>query len=314
MAVYFVLGSILVAWGLGLAALGLVRSDFPPSGPAGRALVGLTILIVAGTLTALLVTTDKEHPRREAAAKAAEHKAAPGAAASPTPAGATPAQQPSGPSGGGAKTVQVSEKEFSIALAGGNKLDPGSYKFAVANKGKIQHDLTIEGNGLTETKTPLIDAGQSKDLSVDLKPGKYKFYCSVPGHEQSGMKVAVTVGGGAKAAPKAKKPAAKPKPAAAKKKPAAAKTVNVAEKEFSIALAGGKTLNAGRFTFAVDNTGKIQHDLTIEGNGLKETKTPLIDAGQSKDLSVDLKPGKYKFYCSVPGHEQAGMKLEVTVK
>jgi uncharacterized cupredoxin-like copper-binding protein len=206
----------------------------------------------------------------------------------------------------------VSEKEFAIALAGGNKLKAGSYTFAVDNKGKIQHDLVIEGNGLKETKTPLIDAGQSKDLTVDLKAGKYTFYCSVPGHEQSGMKVAVTVGGGATPAAKAKKPTPKQtKPAA--KKPAA-KTVKVAEKEFSIALAGGKTLSAGRYTFAADNTGKIQHDLAIEGNGLKETKTPLIDAGQSKDLSVDLKPGKYKFFCSVPGHEQAGMKLEVTVK
>ena len=31
-------------------------------------------------------------------------------------------------------------------------------------------------------------------------------------------------------------------------------------------------------------------------------------------LAVALKPGKYKFYCTVPGHEQAGMKVQVTVK
>ena len=30
-------------------------------------------------------------------------------------------------------------------------------------------------------------------------------------------------------------------------------------------------------------------------------------------IRVDLKPGKYRFYCSVPGHEQAGMKIDVTV-
>jgi uncharacterized cupredoxin-like copper-binding protein len=40
----------------------------------------------------------------------------------------------------------------------------------------------------------------------------------------------------------------------------------------------------------------------------------LIAAGQSKSLEVDLKPGKYTFFCTVPGHEQAGMKLQVTVK
>jgi uncharacterized cupredoxin-like copper-binding protein len=116
--------------------------------------------------------------------------------------------------------------------------------------------------------------------------------------------VAVTVAGGTPA-PK------KPPPA---KKKAAAKPVNVSEKEFSIALAGGNNLKTGRYKFAVDNTGKIQHDLAIEGNGIKETKTPLIAAGQSKSLEVDLKPGKYTFFCTVPGHEQAGMKLQVTVK
>ena len=180
MAVYFVLGSILVAWGLGLAIFGLVRSDFPPGGRAGRGLVAITVVIVAGTLVALIATTEKEHPREEAAAKAAEKKAEAGKQA-PTPAG------------GHAKTVNVSEKEFSIALAGGTSLKTGSYKFAVDNIGKIQHDLAIEGNGIKETKTPLIDAGQSKSLDVALKPGKYTFFCTVPGHEQAGMKLQVTV-------------------------------------------------------------------------------------------------------------------------
>jgi uncharacterized cupredoxin-like copper-binding protein len=181
MAVYFVLGSILVAWGLGLAIMGLLRSDFPPSGPAGRALVGVTVLIVAGTLVALIATTEKEHPREEAAAKAAEQKAETGK------------QGTTAPAGGPAKTVNVSEKEYSIALAGGSNLKTGVYKFAVDNTGKIQHDLAIEGKGVKETKTPLIDAGQSKSLQVQLKPGKYKFFCTVPGHEQAGMRVAVTV-------------------------------------------------------------------------------------------------------------------------
>src|SRR5512132_2251724 len=75
MAAYYVLGILLVVWALALSALGLTRDDFPPSGTAGRALVGATGLIVLGALVALLVTTDKEHPREEAAAKAAEQKA-----------------------------------------------------------------------------------------------------------------------------------------------------------------------------------------------------------------------------------------------
>ena len=295
MAVYYVLGACLVVWGLGLAIFGLLREDFPPSGGAVRPLIGVTVVLVVATITALLASTKKEHPREEAAAKAKETKAE------------APAQAPSA----GAKTVKVSEKEFSIALAGGTDLSPGRYTFAVQNTGKIEHDLAIEGDGIKETKTPLIAAGQGKDLTADLKPGTYTFFCSVPGHEQAGMKLKVTVGGGGAAAPPAK-PAQKEKKAAGK--PETAKTVDVAEKEFSIALAGGNSLDAGKYTFAVRNTGKIEHDLAIEGGGLNETKTKLIAAGQGADLAVDLKPGRYTFYCSVPGHEQAGMKVAVTVR
>jgi len=308
MAAYYVLGILLVAWGLGLAIYGLTRPDFPPTGSAGRALVGVTVLLVVGTLTTLLLTTEKEHPKEEAAAKAAEAKAETKPAAGPT---GQPSPAQGAPAAGG-KTVNVSEKEFSIALAGGDKLSAGKYTFAVQNTGKVEHDLAIEGGKLKETKTPLIAAGKSNTLAVDLQPGKYTFFCTVPGHEQAGMKVEVTVAGG-----KPKQPAStKPKPAKqkAKQKAAAAKKVAVSEKEFSIALAGGATLAAGSYDFAVKNDGKIQHDLAVEGDGLKEKKTPLLDAGTSRDLKVALKPGKYKFFCTVPGHEQAGMKVDVTVR
>jgi plastocyanin len=184
MAAYYVLGILLVVWALALSAFGLARADFPPSGPAGRALVGATALIVLGALVALLVTTHREHPREEAAAKALEKKqeAAPQPPPSKAPAGATK----------GVKQAKAIEKEFSITLAGGNSLKAGKYTFDVQNAGKIQHDLAIQGKG-SKAVTPLIDGGQSKTLRTSLKAGKYKFYCTVPGHEQAGMKLDVTV-------------------------------------------------------------------------------------------------------------------------
>jgi uncharacterized cupredoxin-like copper-binding protein len=35
--------------------------------------------------------------------------------------------------------------------------------------------------------------------------------------------------------------------------------------------------------------------------------------GGSKTLTLKLKPGKYTFYCSVPGHRQAGMEGTLNV-
>jgi uncharacterized cupredoxin-like copper-binding protein len=83
--------------------------------------------------------------------------------------------------------------------------------------------------------------------------------------------------------------------------------VVVKESEFKIAMPS--TLTAGKYTFEVENEGKIEHDLAIKGG----PKTKLIQPGGKAELSVTLKPGKYHFYCTVPGHEQAGMKIDVTV-
>jgi uncharacterized cupredoxin-like copper-binding protein len=90
-----------------------------------------------------------------------------------------------------------------------------------------------------------------------------------------------------------------------------AEKVGVSETEFKIAL-DTKSVSAGRVTFDVENDGNIPHDLVVEGNGVEE-KTPVFDAGQSKTLTVDLKPGTYDLYCSVPGHKEAGMDLKLTV-
>jgi uncharacterized cupredoxin-like copper-binding protein len=88
-------------------------------------------------------------------------------------------------------------------------------------------------------------------------------------------------------------------------------TVDVSEVEFKIRLPK-TSVPAGSYTFDVLNDGKIPHDLVVKGAGVNE-KTPLIDAGQSSSVKVDLKPGTYDLYCSVPGHKEAGMDLKLKV-
>ena len=94
--------------------------------------------------------------------------------------------------------------------------------------------------------------------------------------------------------------------------PATPKSVSVSETEWKVALPS-TTLAAGKYTFDVKNDGQIPHDLTIDGPGVSNQKTPLINAGKSAKLTVELKSGSYDFYCSVPGHKQAGMDVKVTV-
>ena len=89
--------------------------------------------------------------------------------------------------------MRADEKEFSIKLdRAETRCRPGKYRFQVVNDGKIEHDLEIEGGGVEE-KTALIGPGEEAALEADLKPAKYRFYCTVPGHAQSGMDIDVTV-------------------------------------------------------------------------------------------------------------------------
>ena len=90
-----------------------------------------------------------------------------------------------------ATKVDVSETEFKIAFAK-TPTAAGSYDFVVKNDGKVPHDFVVSGNGVNE-KTPLLNSGDSHTVSVDLKPGTYDVYCSVPGHKQAGMDVKLTV-------------------------------------------------------------------------------------------------------------------------
>ncbi len=72
------------------------------------------------------------------------------------------------------------------------------------------------------------------------------------------------------------------------------------------------TAAPGRVEIAMPNTTSVGHDLVIEGNGVK-FQTPIVANGVAKGSGV-LQAGDYVFYCSVPGHRQAGMEGKLTVK
>lgn len=70
---------------------------------------------------------------------------------------------------------------------------------------------------------------------------------------------------------------------------------------------------AGKVTIVLTNDSSVSHDVAIEGNGV-DAKSGLVSNGQTTSVSADLTPGTYTFYCTVPGHEDAGMKGTLTVK
>jgi plastocyanin len=76
-----------------------------------------------------------------------------------------------------------------------------------------------------------------------------------------------------------------------------------------------KTLKAkaGKVTIVMTNTSAIfQHNVAIKGKGVKKVGKVVGKGAQSK-VTVTLKPGTYTFYCTVPGHQAAGMKGKLVV-
>jgi plastocyanin len=74
------------------------------------------------------------------------------------------------------------------------------------------------------------------------------------------------------------------------------------------------TAKAGKNTIDFTNPASIPHDVKIEENGKDIGGTELVTNGEAK-ATVTLDAGEpYTFYCSVPGHRQAGMEGKLTVK
>ena len=107
--------------------------------------------------------------------------------------------------GGGAATPEATEE----ASGGGQALtltaDPGgeiswepgelsaaagSVTIKLVNDSSVPHAVEVEGNGVEEESETV--TGAETELTVDLEPGEYTFYCPVGDHRQNGMEGTLT--------------------------------------------------------------------------------------------------------------------------
>jgi uncharacterized cupredoxin-like copper-binding protein len=57
----------------------------------------------------------------------------------------------------------------------------------------------------------------------------------------------------------------------------------------------------------------MQHDVVLINSKNKSLGQTPIFSGGTKSFTVTLTAGKYIYYCSVPGHREAGMQGTLTV-
>ncbi|MGO9489186.1 MAG: plastocyanin/azurin family copper-binding protein [Solirubrobacteraceae bacterium] len=198
---FYVVGGLLVVWALTVSlGLGLRKPDFPSSLSGQRAVMAITVVLVLGTVSMAVVTS--EPPARGAVTQPQylpptppepgaplSEAAAPAAAAAPAPASTTRA-----PAGAGASSLPLAANPSGALSYDTKQLSAkaGTVSIAMTNMSPLEHNVTVAQGSTVLGATPTFKGG-TRTLTLKLKPGKYTFYCSVPGHRQAGMEGTLTV-------------------------------------------------------------------------------------------------------------------------
>jgi plastocyanin len=103
-----------------------------------------------------------------------------------------------------------------------------------------------------------------------------------------------------------------PGAADARRRQAVPSRMLVAAREFDLTLSR-TTLAAGPAIIQLANQGEDGHDLHIAGRGATRAIAE-THPGATAIWRGTLKPGRYRLYCSLPGHAAAGMRATIRVR
>jgi plastocyanin len=217
---FFVIGGLLVLAAVGISFIGIRGSEkFPPNRGVLLGVIALFVVVVGTTMAFAVVKSVDEQNKRNDELAGQEQQAGEGgqqAGASETsPQPATPGGQPEASSGGNQQPVQTVSGSGGSNAGASTTLDvtspadgslvyqpdgltakPGNLTITYDNPSPVPHSIAVatsNGNVLGQVQ-PFTQGKQSVDLT-NLAPGKYVFYCTVPGHREAGMQGDLTVGG-----------------------------------------------------------------------------------------------------------------------
>jgi plastocyanin len=204
---FYVIGALLAGWAVVLSAMGLTQPEFPGSTGRARLVMAISAVLVLGTAASAIATSSKHHAEEAAGVRGeegpGEGTAAPQAGAQATP--ETPGESQAGPGSGqaqGAPSPGGRGQRLQLAAdpSGQLKYDVSSLEarggrvtIELTNESSVAHDVRIEGQGNPNLGGTRTVSDGATSATVQLRPGSYTFYCSVPGHRQGGMEGRLTV-------------------------------------------------------------------------------------------------------------------------
>jgi plastocyanin len=109
--------------------------------------------------------------------------------------GSTPEPEPN------AVSVTANDRTTPYGYAPSHKVvKPGELTVQLINKGEDEHNMDMEKVGPGNApEGPIVVAvsatsnGNSKPTTVDVEPGTYRMWCTLPGHAEKGMETTITV-------------------------------------------------------------------------------------------------------------------------
>lgn len=174
---FFVIGGILVLAAVGLAFAGIRSENFPPNRGVAVGVVAVFAAIVATTMAFAIVKANDEQKSRNEKLAAEQGTTTAGAS------GPVTALNVSSPSSG---ALSYSPN--------GLQAQPGNVSITYTNPSQVPHSIAVAtANGNVLGQVQPFSAGKQTVTLNNLAPGKYVFYCTVPGHRQAGMQGDLTV-------------------------------------------------------------------------------------------------------------------------
>jgi plastocyanin len=203
---FYIAGGILVVWALTLSlGIGLRKPDFPSSLGGQRAVMGISLVLVLAAVSTAVVTssvpakgsttptkTQELPPVPVVSAPVAASTSSTSSEATATTGTPAPASSPAPGKAGSALALAA---DPSGALAYNTKqlsAKAGTVTITMTNMSPLEHDVAVAEGTKVLGATPIFKNGTMK-LTLKLKPGKYVFYCTVPGHRQAGMEGTLNV-------------------------------------------------------------------------------------------------------------------------